>query len=228
MVIAKKPDIRALRGFVSEGSDPQSLAPPYRPLDGAARAGRDRSFRSCSSGRARRRGFTLVELFIVVVIVGIMATLATYGLRKYILQAKTAEAVHMISAIKAGQEAFFDETFRYFDVSRSMANLYPSAGDWDQKIQWGGIPEEAERWAMIGITPEAPVQFRYACVAGLPSEMPTDATFEETGLSYNLAAVTTPSHWYLVKAVAVLDGSTRTVFAGSSFTNEIYSQTVGD
>lgn len=39
-----------------------------------------------------RRGFTIAELMVVVVIIGVIAALATYSVRKYIASSKTAEA----------------------------------------------------------------------------------------------------------------------------------------
>lgn len=44
------------------------------------------------TNRKGRAGFTLIELMVVVAIVGTLSVLATYGVRKYVAHAKSAEA----------------------------------------------------------------------------------------------------------------------------------------
>lgn len=60
--------------------------------------------------RKAQRGFTLIELMIVVAIIGILAVLAIYGVSRYLKTSKTAEATNNVGQIgKNANEAFSRE-----------------------------------------------------------------------------------------------------------------------
>ena len=64
------------------------------------------------------KGFSLVELMIVVVIIGILAAVAVPAYFNHILRSRQADAYHNLLDIKAAEEMYY-----------SMANSY--AGDYD-------------------------------------------------------------------------------------------------
>ncbi len=171
------------------------------------------------------RGYTLVELMVVVAIIGVLATLAVYGVRKYVLSAKTAEPIEMINSVRASQESYKDETFGYLNVS-AMTSYYPFGSKdalANAKMAWSsGSSGEKLLWDQLGVSPSSAVQFGYACTAGKGAGVPT---FGALGVERDLGYPAAATDWYVVRAAGDRDGDgALATFVGSNFTDQIYGE----
>jgi prepilin-type N-terminal cleavage/methylation domain-containing protein len=72
--------------------------------------------------RRRGGGFSLVELMIVVVVLGILAGLASVGYRRYIARARTAEAVAMLAEMVSKEQVYYLEFAQYLPLDNKATD----------------------------------------------------------------------------------------------------------
>ena len=131
----------------------------------------------------KNRGFTLVELMIVVAIVGILAALAIYGVSKYMKSSKTAEARNSLGQISKDAAAAFTREKMAGSLlaaggtaevantlCTSAANKVPSSKTLIQGKKYQSssasdadwqLGSATEGWKCLRFTMEAPQYFMY-------------------------------------------------------------------
>ena len=142
--------------------------------------------------RKNQKGFTLIELMIVVAIIGILAAIAIPNFLSYQLKSKTAEAKTNLGGIKTALESYRAEQDIYPDCAANPTAGVPAA----TKGSWTAT---ASGWSDIGFAPAGSVYYQYS-VNGTTSTFAAtaignldgkdgNATFTLT----NAAALTGPS-----------------------------------
>ena len=102
-----------------------------------------------------RKGFTLVELMIVVAIIGILAAIAIPNFLNFRLKAKTSEAKSNLGAIRSTEVAYVAE-WNFYVGNQAFTPVLDRTGD-PSKVAW----ITTTRYSILGFAPEGKVFYSY-------------------------------------------------------------------
>ncbi|HEY4016276.1 MAG TPA: prepilin-type N-terminal cleavage/methylation domain-containing protein [Polyangiaceae bacterium] len=182
------------------------------------------------TARGSQRAFTLIEMMIVVVIVGILAALAVVGYRKIIQSSHVSEATNTVQSIRVAQEAYHAETQQYANISNDLhGSWYPQTNPVGSVVTaWGGpcaACKATNSWASLPLHIDGPVMFGYATVGGSASD--TVPTTVPAGMTVTLTQPTTD--WFIVAAMCDIDGNgaPNTSVLTTSWSNQVITSNEG-
>jgi prepilin-type N-terminal cleavage/methylation domain-containing protein len=178
--------------------------------------------------RSSSRGFTLVELMVVVMMVGILATIGIMMFRRWVYHSRSVEAIGTIQAIRVAQEKWRSENGNYMDVSADMSTFYPMANPGRTLYAWNrpAGPDYA-KWMLLNPTVSNSVQFGYVTKAGAPFTAIVDPSSAGKPTWPAPGNVTEP--WYVIEAMGDTDeDGIKSFYVAASFNGELYKEREGE
>jgi prepilin-type N-terminal cleavage/methylation domain-containing protein len=174
-----------------------------------------------------KKGFTLVELMIVVAIVAVLAAIAIPMYSKYIRKSRTSEAVSNLGAIALYEETYYSENDQYIIAGANPSGNPPSAADTGGRKLFNSSLDTG--WTSLGnvIPNNTPLYFQYQILAGQINSAQVSVT-SSTLVDYGSSTV--PGGGYCTG-----NGSTFTNISASNLnipntksSNWFYATAVGD
>jgi prepilin-type N-terminal cleavage/methylation domain-containing protein len=177
-----------------------------------------------------RRGFTLVELMVVVVLVGILASVGVVLFRNHVFNTRTVEAMAMMQSIRAAQEGWRAENSGYLDVSSSGTAWFPVDTP-DRTLRNLFDPASTHpdlpKWRLLNPTTSGPIQFVYTVRAGAPlTQIPAPETQDKP--TFPIASQQTEP-WYLIQAKGDTDADGLVaLYVATSLNAEVLKEAEGE
>lgn len=164
--------------------------------------------------RVSRRGFTLIEMLIVVAVIGVLSMVAIPTFQSYIHRSQTSEAIVFLGEIRQRQEAYRAEHGQYCAVDVAQGSDI-NAAPWNP-ASWPVGGDKAPfattaGWEELGAMPDGLVRFSFRTTAGPPGTMP------------NIAGFTGTDFWFVAQATGDLDeDGEEVIFETYSESNHIF------
>ena len=112
-----------------------------------------------------KKGFSLVELMIVVAIIAILAAIAIPSFLRFAMRSKTSEATSNLAGIRTGEEAYRSENDVYLLALAWPAAVPPASG-----TMW--VSAGSANFRVIGFAADGVVRYQYAVGVVAPGVAP--------------------------------------------------------
>jgi len=150
---------------------------------------------------SEQSGVTLIELMIVVVIIGVLATVAIPAVTRYIRKGKASEVYYVIQLFEQRQQQFFSENGNY--AGTSEAAFFPATPAGPDSPQPLGSPPVL--WKQLRVQPDRQNLYcSYVTVSGVAGDS-TNIGPIASG-EFNFPTAPADEDWYYVVAQCDFDG----------------------